>query len=207
MSNTCGKERNVYTVDALINVHNEIHRREEGAMEVTTHQQPDRQTDSGAQHEQPTMRIKVPDEPTCKPGPQGDQGGFDAAENELLHVLQSLIPPTGENLDQWTWEECRDSLNWCLAEGVLTIQDGRLVPVEELVPTALLTHDTDVDAPKSAEDTGFLRDVERAKPVIASNPAVSAKEQADALGLNSAVYTQSLKVSVNTHKSAQEGAE
>jgi hypothetical protein len=178
-----------------------------GAMEETDHQQTDRQTDSGTQYGQPTMRLRVPAVPTGKPGAQGDPGGFDVTENELLHVLQSLIPLTGENLDQWSWEERRDFLNWCLDEGVLTIQDGRLVPFEELVPTAPLTHDTDVDAPKSAEDTRFLRDVERAKPVIASNPAISAKEQADALGLNSAVYTQTLRVSVKAHKSAQEGAD
>jgi hypothetical protein len=172
-----------------------------------THQQ--QQADSGAQHGQSTMGgQRLPNVPTCKPGAQGDPGGLDATESELLQILQSLIPLAGENLDQWTWEERCDFLNWCLDEGVLTIQDGRIVPVEEeLVPTAHLPHDTATDEPKSAEDAGFLRDVERAKPVIAANPATSAKELADALGLNGVVYAQSLKVSINAHKSAQEGAD
>jgi hypothetical protein len=153
-------------------------------MEETTNQQPASQTGSGTQHGQPTIRLRMLAIPTCKPGAQGDQGGFDAAESELLHVLQSLLPLTGENLDQWTWEERRDFLNWCLDEGVLTIQDGRLVPVEEdMILTSPLKHDTDTYPPNSAE------------------------ELADALRLNSAVSAQSLKVSVNAHKSAQEGAD
>ena len=160
------------------------------------------QTDSGAQHGQPTLGQRLPDVPACKSGAEGDPGGFDAKDSAFLHFVQSLVPLTGEGPDHWTWEERRDFLNWCLDEGVLTIQEGRLVPAEELVPTAPLTPDTDADAPKSAEDVGFLRDVERAKPVIAANPAISAKELAEALGLNSAVYAQSLKVSVNAHKSA-----
>ena len=94
-------------------------------MDETHHQQ----TDNGTQYRQPTMRRRVPTVPTGKLGAQGDPGGFDATESELLHVLQSLLPLTGENLDQWSWEERRDFLNWCVDEGVLTIQDGRLVPV------------------------------------------------------------------------------
>jgi hypothetical protein len=174
-------------------------------MEETYHQQPDRQTNNGTQYEQPTMRLRVPAVPTYMPGAQGDPGGFDAPESELLQMLQSLIPLTGENLDQWTWKEHRDFLNWCLDEGVLTIQDGRLVPTEELVPTAPLTHDTDADAQDRAEDAGFLRDVEPEKPVIAANPAISAKEQADALGMKSAVYSQTLKVSVDTDNAKGKG--
>ena len=161
---------------ALIDMHDKTHMREGGAMEEPTHQQPDRQTDSGAQHGQPTMRLKVPDEAACELGETVVCNGFDVTQCELLHLLQSLIPLTDENLDLWTWEECRDYLHWCLDEGVLTIQDGRLVPVEELVPTAPLTHDTDGDTPKSVEDTGFLRTVERTKPVIDTKPAISTKD-------------------------------
>ena len=111
-------------------------------MEEPTHQQQDRQADSIAQHGQTTMRLKVPDEAACELGETVVCNGFDFTECELLHLLQSLIPLTGEYSDQWTWEERRDFLNWCLDEGVLTIQGRRLVPVEELVATALLTHDT-----------------------------------------------------------------
>lgn len=133
-------------------------------MEETHHQlQP---IDSGAQHGQSSIRRTVPDVPAIKPEAQGNPGSFEATESELLHVLQSLIPLTGENPDQWTWEECRDYLHWCLDEDVLTIQDGRLVPVEELIPTSPLTYDTDEKTPKSAEDIVVLCIVERAKPVI-----------------------------------------
>jgi hypothetical protein len=172
-------------------------------MEETHHQQ----TDSGAQHGQPTMRLRVSAVPTGKPGAYGDPGGFDATENELLHLLQSLLPLTGENLDQWSLEERRDFRNWCLDEGVLTIQDGRLVPVEELVPTASLTHDTNVDAHDRAEHAALLRDLERTKPVIDTKPAISTKEEADDLSLNSVVYAYTSNMSINAHKSAQEGAE
>ena len=148
-------------------------------MEEFTHQQQDRQTESGSQHEQQTMMLQVPDEAACELGETVVCSGFDVTQCALLHLLQSLIPLTGENLDQWTWEECRDYLHWCLDEGVLTIQNERLVPVEELIPTAPLTHYTDGKTPKSAEDTG----------------------------LNSVVYASTPKMSMNAHKSAQEGAE
>ena len=68
---------------------------------------------------------------SIKLGVEGDLNGFDATDSEFLQFVQSLVPLTGENLDHWTWEERRDFLNWCLDEQVLTIQDGRLVPVEE----------------------------------------------------------------------------
>ena len=119
-------------------------------MEEPTHQQQDRQTDSSSQHGQQTMMLQVPDIPACELGETVVCNGFDVMQCALLHLLQSLIPLTDENLDQWTWEECRDYLHWCLDEGVLTIQNERLVPVEELIPTAPLTHDTDGETPKSA---------------------------------------------------------
>jgi len=195
----------VYTVHALYDVHVKAHRREGGAMKETDHQQ---QAESGAQHGQPTMGQRLTNVPTCKPGAQGDPGGFDATESELLHLLQCLIPLTGENHDQWTWEEHRDFLNWCLDEGVLTIQDGRLVPVgEDMIPTVPLTHFPDEDAQDRAEHAGLVRDVERTKPVIQANSEINAKELADDLGLNSAVYMHTLNMSMNAHKSAQEGAD
>ena len=108
------------------------------------------QIDSGAQHRQPTMRQRLPDVPACKLGQTDEINGFDATESEFLHFVQTLVPLTGKNLDQWTWEERRVFLNWCLDEGVLTIQDGRLVPVEEPVPTAPFTHDSEA-VPSTAE--------------------------------------------------------
>jgi hypothetical protein len=166
-------------------------------MEQTPNQPPN--TGSGEKSGQPSMRLRLPDLPDYRLGVDGELNGFDATDSQFLHFVQSLVPLTGENLDHWTWEERRDFLNWCLDEHVLEIKDGRLVPYEEGTPTAPLRHDD--------EETGFWDDVERARSVIASNPAISAKELADALGLNSAVYAQTLKVSVNAHKSAQEVAE
>ena len=126
---------------------------------------------------------------------------FDATDFEFLNFVQTLVPLTGENTDNWTWEERRDFLNWCLDESVLTIDDGRLVPAEnpeESTPLPL-THD--------GEETGFLHDVERARSVIASNPDISSQELADALGLKSAVYAQTVKVYVNAQQVKEKGTE
>jgi hypothetical protein len=149
--------------------------------------------------EQSGKRLRLPDLPDYKLGTDGEMNPFDATDTQFLNFVQTLVPLNGENLDHWTWEERRDFLNWCLDEHVLVIQDGRLVPYEEGTPTAPLRHDD--------EEMGFLDDVELARPVIASNPAISAEELADTLGLNSAVYAQSLMVSVNAHKSEEEGAD
>jgi hypothetical protein len=156
-------------------------------------------TGSGEKSGQPTMRVRLPDLPDYRLGVEGELNGFDATDSQFLQFVQSRVPLTGENLDHWTWEERRDFLNWCLDEHVLVIQDGRLVPYEEGTPTAPLRHDD--------EETGFLDDVERARPVIASNPAINAQELADMLGLISVVYAQTLKVYVNAHKSEGEGAD
>jgi hypothetical protein len=111
-------------------------------------------TDNGAKHGQPNKRVRLPDLPEYRLGAEGDLNGFDATDAEFLQFVQSLVPVTGENIDHWTWEERRDFLNWCLDEGVLTIQDGRLVPVEELVPTAPLTQDTNQQAASERTEEG-----------------------------------------------------
>jgi hypothetical protein len=98
-------------------------------------------TDSGAKNGQPAIRLRLPDLPDYRLGQEGDLNGFDATDSEFLNFVQALVPLTGEGLEHWTWEERRDFLNWCLDEQVLTIQDGRLVPVEEHIPTAPLTHE------------------------------------------------------------------
>ena len=69
-------------------------------MEEPTHQQQDRQTESGSQHEQQTMMLQVTDEAACELGETIVCSGFDVTQCELLHLLQSLIPLTDENLDQ-----------------------------------------------------------------------------------------------------------
>jgi len=161
-------------------------------------------TDCGEKNGQPALRLRLPDLPDYKLGDEGDINGFDATDIEFLNFVQTLVPLTGENLDHWTWEERRDFLNWCLDESVLTIRDGRLVHFEDVVPTAPLAHETSTDAPKSEDEAGFLRDVERAGPIIHAHPEISAKELADALGLKSVVYAQTVKVYVNAHKSEEE---
>jgi hypothetical protein len=167
-------------------------------------QEVQQQTDSAAEHGQLPMQVSLSDVPDDCFGVKRDQGDFDALDSALLHFVQTLVPLSGETFDQWTWEERRNFLNWCLDEGILTIQDGRLAPVkEELVATDPLRHDTDEDAPRSAENAGFLRHVGRAKQMIAANPAISAKE----LGLNCANYAQTMKVFVSVHRCAKEGAE
>jgi hypothetical protein len=156
-------------------------------------------TDNGEKNGQPNMRLRLPDLPEYRLGVEGDLNGFDATDAEFLEFMQSLVPLTGEGLDHWTWEERRDFLNWCLDEQMLTIANGRLVPNEdpdEGTSIAQLSHDS--------EETGFLYDVERARPVIASNPEMSAKELAESLGLKSALYAQTVKVYVNAHKSEEE---
>lgn len=170
-------------------------------------------TDSGAKSGQPAMRLRLPDLPDYKLGQSGELDGFGATDDEFLVFVQSLVPLTGEGLDHWTWEERRDFLNWCLDEQVLTIRDGRLVPVEEQVVTAPLSEQSEVvshateEAPKGTKDAGFLHDVERATPVIRANPEISANELAAALGLNSAAYAHTVKVFVNEHLDQEKGAQ
>jgi len=52
------------------------------------------------------------------------------------------------------------------------------------------------------EDSKFLRDAQRAKPVIRAHPNMSAKELANALGLKSVLYAQTVKVYVKSREGA-----
>jgi hypothetical protein len=99
-------------------------------------------TDNGKQNGTPIEHLRLPDLPDFRLGVDGDLNGFDATDSEFLHFVQSLVPLTGEQTDHWTWEERRDFLNWCLDEQVLTIKDGRLVPVEETISTAPLSEES-----------------------------------------------------------------
>jgi hypothetical protein len=116
---------------------------------------------------------------------------------------QNGIPAKGGV--KWNFEMRCKTLNYCRSYGVW---DALKFPIDfsaETAPTAAPNSEerraeiSDSDVPNSAEDTGFLRDVERAKPVLHANPEISAKELADALGLQSAVYAQTLKVYVYIH--------
>jgi hypothetical protein len=120
---------------------------------------------------------------------------------------QNGIPAKGGV--KWNFEMRCKTLNYCRFYGVW---DALKFPIDFSAETAPNTAPTDApigaerraeisdsDVPNCAEDTGFLRDVERAKPVLHANPEISAKELADALGLQSAVYAQTLKVYVSIH--------
>jgi hypothetical protein len=172
-------------------------------MDETPHPMPN--TDSGEQHGTPSTHLRLPDLPDLKLGIEGDLNGFDATDSEFLQFVQSLVPLTGENLDHWTWEERRDFLNWCLDEQVLTIQGGRLVPVEETMPTAPLTSDTGGDEPRSAEDVEVVHDGERESTVITSDPPISANEQTEAPGVQSKGDAQTMKDAVHAQQSTEEG--
>ena len=98
----------------------------------------DQQTtiDNGAQ---PGKRLRLPDLPDYKLGAEGELEPFHATDAEFLQFAAALVPITGDgDLNKWTWEDRRDFLNWCLDENVLTIKDGRLLAVEETIPTAVL---------------------------------------------------------------------
>lgn len=93
-------------------------------------------TSNGAQNGTPGTHLRLPDLPDYKLGSDGDLNGFDATNDEFNQFARSLVPIKGDS-EQWTWEERRDFLNWCLDEQVLAIKNGRLVPcdIEEKTPT------------------------------------------------------------------------
>jgi hypothetical protein len=142
-------------------------------------------TASGRPHGTPGPHLRLPDLPDFKLGVEGDLNGFDASDSEFLQFVQSLVPLTGENLEHWTWEERRDFLNWCLDEQVLTIQNGRLVPVEETMPTVPLNNGTQGDAPGSSEAVDVEHDGEGDDDRIIADPFSNTNELAEAPGLSS----------------------
>jgi hypothetical protein len=172
-------------------------------MDETPHPMPN--TDSGKQHGTPGTHLRLPDLPDVRLGVEGDLNGFDASDSEFLQFVQSLVPLTGDNLEHWTWEERRDFLNWCLDEQVLIIQNGRLVPVEETMPTIPLTSDTGRDEPGSGEEVEVLHDGERDSAVITSDPTTSANELADEPGIHRNSDAPREKETVNPQQSREEG--
>ena len=113
---------------------------------------------------------------------------------------------------KWNFEMRCKTLNYCRFYGVWDALkfpidfSAETAPTDAPKSTERRAEIFDSDAPKSAEDAGFLRDVERAKPVLHANPEISSKELADALGLQSAVYAQTLKVSIHAQNAQTEGA-
>lgn len=98
-----------------------------------------------------------------------------------------------------------DTLVWPLEERRNLVNELWVFCEQEKFDFPLI--DTDVEestptVPLNTEESGFLHDVERAKPIMQANPEIDAKGLAEALGLKSVVYAQTVKVYVN----AQEGA-
>jgi hypothetical protein len=139
---------------------------------------------NGTPDAKPTqLHVRLPQLPYLTLG-QSEHNAWKASDEEFFAFAQSIVPvkvEEGDSLERsWTWEERRDFVNWCLDAGVLVVQDGRLIPVEEeQIPTAPLSHDTEANA----------------------------QELADALGLHSSLYAQTLKVSINAHQTSEKGAE
>ncbi len=93
-------------------------------------------TGNGAKNGLPVekpVHIRLPDLPGLLLG-QSEQNAWKAPDAEFLAFARSLAEiqaEEGDSVDRaWTWEDRRDFLNWCLDEGVLSIQDGRLVAVD-----------------------------------------------------------------------------
>ncbi len=173
-------------------------------MDETPHPMPN--TDSGKQHGTADTHLRLPDLPEFKLGFEGDLNGFDASDSEFLHFVQSLVPLTGENLEHWTWEERRDFLNWCLDEQVLTIQDGRLVPVEETISTVPLHNETEEGAPRSVEEVEEVHDGDRERTVITADQTSSANDLTDTPGIHRNSDAPREKEPVNAQQSTEEGS-
>jgi hypothetical protein len=173
-------------------------------MDETPHPMPN--TASGRPHGTPGTHLRLPDLPDFKLGVEGDLNGFDATDSEFLQFVQSLVPLTGENLEHWTWEERRDFLNWCLDEQVLTIKNGRLVSIEETIPTVPLHIDTEGDAPGSVEAVDVVHDGEDDVDHIIADPSSNTNELAEAPGLLSdEVSSQEVHDVMHAQQSTKEG--
>jgi len=173
-------------------------------MDETPHPMPN--TASGRPHGTRAPHLRLPDLPDYKLGTEGDLNGFDATDSEFLHFVQSLVPLTGENLELWTWEERRDFLNWCLDEQVLTIQAGRLVPVEEKISTVPLNNnETAGDALGRAEDAEGVHEGEGERTDIIPDPVINTNVLADEAELQGASDAQPVQDAGILQQSAEEG--
>jgi hypothetical protein len=163
-------------------------------------------TASGRPHGTPGTHLRLPDLPDYKLGTEGDLNGFDATDSEFLQFVQSLVPLSGDNLEHWTWEERRDFLNWCLDEQVLTIKEGRMVPVEETFPTPPLTADPQEDAPGSAEGAEEGDDDDHDAAFIVLDPTTNENESTDEPAAHGTDEAQPRQDAVNALQNTEEGS-
>ncbi len=173
-------------------------------MDETPHPMPN--TASGRPHGTAETHLRLPDLPDYKLGVDGDLNGFDASDSEFLQFVQSLVPLSGENLEHWTWEERRDFLNWCLDEQVLTIKEGRLVPVEDTFPTSPLAAGPKEDAPGSAEGAKEGGDDDHDIALIVVDPTTNANESTDEPAALGTSESQPGQDAVNELQSTEEGS-
>ena len=116
---------------------------------------------NGTPDAKPTQtHVRLPQLPYLKLG-QSEHNAWKASDEEFLAFAQSIVHvkvEEGDTLERsWTWEERRDFLNWCIDEGVLLVQDGRLIPVEEeQISTAPLSPESEANAQERAKDTDLF---------------------------------------------------
>jgi hypothetical protein len=121
----------------------------------------------------------------------------ECSAEQFNAFAQAVADVEDVDVSVWPLEERRNLVNelwdFCQAENFefpLTDSDA-----EETIQTQ----------PLEQKESGFLHDVERAKPVMEANPEITSQELAAALGLKSAIYAHTIKVYVNAQKSAKEG--
>jgi hypothetical protein len=100
--------------------------------------------------------VRLPQLPYLKLG-QSEHNAWKASDEEFLAFAQLIVHvkvEEGDTLERsWTWEERRDFVNWCIDEGVLLVEDGRLIPVEEeQLQTDSLSPDSEANIQERAKD-------------------------------------------------------
>jgi hypothetical protein len=121
------------------------------------------------------------------------------ATNEQFAALAEKVAMV-LNVEQWYLEERRDFMN-----GLYAYCEARNYEF----PFTVVDEETQETQPLEAleqKESGFLHDVERARPVMEAHPDIDAAGLAEALGWKSAIYAQTIKAYVNAQQSAQEGA-
>ena len=123
---------------------------------------------NGTLDAKPTQtHVRLPQLPYLKLG-QSEHNAWKASDEEFLAFAQSIVHvkvEEGDTLERsWTWEERRDFVNWCIDEGVLLIEDGRLIPVEEKqVQTDSLSPDSEANVQERAKEADVVTTEKEAK--------------------------------------------
>jgi hypothetical protein len=116
------------------------------------------------------------------------------ATNEQFAALAEMVA-TVSNVEQWYLEERRDFIN-----GLYTYCQEHHYEF----PFVMRDEETVQTQPLEQQESGFLHDVERARPLMEANPDLDANGLAQALGWKSAIYAQTIRLYVNAHHSTEE---